>query len=262
MNKHHLVRLLAYIFFFAVLLFIFVFLSGRQWKADANNDVFPDCAQIQPPGDWASYAEGWHQIAGNGLLWGRDDVYTLGDDGDFLQCFCDPEGEGIQTHWLPDEDGEEWGEDWNLGENYFNYENSEYNCLGDPIPEPTPLPTSTPQPLSQPQPGPAPKCSDPSPVVKPWNCNLYRYPTRVELFWVPGDAALVDVLFKENSPPVWVHSLPGIRNIGRATVSNLIPGESYTFTIKGRNACSGGDNVSCIIVDDPKGFFRTTYWGI
>ena len=129
-----------------------------------------------------------------------------------------------------------------------------------PEPTPTPLPPKEPDSFSPAQAGPAPKCSDPEPAVMPWNCNLYRYPTRAELFWVPGDGAIVDVLYKENHVAGWAHSLYGISNTGRATINNLVPRESYTFTVVSRNSCSGGKPVSCVIVDDPAGFFRTSYW--
>lgn len=70
----------------------------------------------------------------------------------------------------------------------------------------------------------------------------------------------MDVLYKENHVSGWTHALPELKNTGRATINGLVAGEAYTFTIKGRNACSGGKQVSCVIVDDPIGFFRTTYW--
>jgi len=134
-------------------------------------------------------------------------------------------------------------------------------CQEDPTPtpiQPTPEPTSVPQPLSEAQAGPAPSCSDPEPVVQPWNCNLYRHGTSADLFWVPGDSAIVDVLYRENWVTDFVHSKPEIPNIGRATIENLVKGVPYTFAVLGRNKCSGGKTVSCVIIDDPLGFFRTT----
>ena len=41
--------------------------------------VFPLCESQTEDGDRAHYDTGLHQIAGDGLLEGRDDVYSLGD---------------------------------------------------------------------------------------------------------------------------------------------------------------------------------------
>ena len=147
-----------------------------------------------------------------------------------------------------------------------DWEGYDLRCLLQVTPTPTVVSDVTPdvtsQPLSDALAGPAFQCSDPTPAVKPWNCNLYRYPDHADLFWVPGDGALVDVKFRENHISEWVHSLPGLPNTGRATADHLVPGEAYTFTIVGRNACSSGKAVSCVIVDDPSGFFQTSYWGV
>ncbi len=58
---------------------------------------FPACLSFSEPGDYAHYDFGTHQIVGNGLVEGADDVYTFGDN--YVQCFCSQEGEGIQTNW-------------------------------------------------------------------------------------------------------------------------------------------------------------------
>lgn len=121
----------------------------------SGQEGFPSCTELEPPGDWAHYDEGWHQIAGNGLLWGQDDVYSL-EDGNFVQCFCSPDGEGIQTNWYPDEGGDEDGEEWNLEEGYYSYENIEYSCSEIPEPSPTPDPSPTPTPTPTPTVTPTP----------------------------------------------------------------------------------------------------------
>ena len=102
----------------------------RFWQAGVvlgNNGL--NCENVQGNGDWAHYDYGWHQIVGNGLLEGSDDVYNL-EDGKFLQCFCGLNGNGVQTFWFPAEVGI-WGKQWNLGEQWYSYENLEYDCGSD-----------------------------------------------------------------------------------------------------------------------------------
>jgi len=86
--------------------------------------VFPLCESQTEDGDRAHYDTGLHQIAGDGLLEGRDDVYSL-------------EGVGIQTNWTPDEAGSEPGLEWGLNDVNYNYENINYYC-GSVIPTTTP----------------------------------------------------------------------------------------------------------------------------
>lgn len=100
---------------------------------------FPLCENMNEDGD-VHYDDGWHQIAGGSLLWGIDDVYSLGDNY-YLQCFCSPEYQGIQTNWTPVEEGMEWGPIWGLPETYYDWENREYYCG---VPTITPTPTSAP----------------------------------------------------------------------------------------------------------------------
>jgi hypothetical protein len=102
----------------------------------AQTPTFPLCENQTQNGDRAHYDTGLHQIAGGGLLEGKDDVYGLGNSY-YFQCFCSPEGDGIQTNWTPVKEGQEWGPNWNLDETYYNYENRDFNC-GRVIPTPTP----------------------------------------------------------------------------------------------------------------------------
>lgn len=84
-------------------------------------------------GDVVHYENGSHQIVGGGLLEGSDDVYTL-SDGNYLQCFCGLDGQGIQTFWwrtsIEELDG--WfslnGLQWNLGNYHYLAQNSLYDC--------------------------------------------------------------------------------------------------------------------------------------
>ncbi len=84
-------------------------------------------------GDHAHYDYGWHQIVGDGLLEGSDDVYSL-NNTDYLQCFCGLDGQGIQTYWwrtdLQSLAG--WyslnGLQWNLGNYHYLAQNTFYDC--------------------------------------------------------------------------------------------------------------------------------------
>src|SRR3990167_4160643 len=106
MNNSYKFIIFAIIVWFIV--WITMIVTAKSW----GYEDFPSCANQTENGDIAHYDAGLHQIAGNGLLEGSDDVYSLGD-GYFLQCFCSSEGQGIQTNWLKDEEGGTWGVQWN-----------------------------------------------------------------------------------------------------------------------------------------------------
>ncbi len=118
---------------------------------------FPRCIDQSGTGDKAHYTSGFHQIVGNGLLEGKDDVYTL-SNGNFLQCFVPPlKDVCIQTNWWRTEGVlEGWysvnGSQWNLGNYHYLAKNLNYNC--NPEPSPTPSPTPTPTPVASPTPTP------------------------------------------------------------------------------------------------------------
>lgn len=60
--------------------------------------AFPSC--LVPQGEVkVQYDNGIHGIAGDfGQYTGKDTVYNVSEDM-VLQCFCPPEGQGIQTNW-------------------------------------------------------------------------------------------------------------------------------------------------------------------
>src|SRR6185503_18505458 len=93
------IRNLKAIFSIGVLVFCFQFFVSNkafaQTPATPVPPTFPSCMSLSSsPGDLAHYTDGMHQIAGDGLLAGRDDVYSL-TDGNAVQCFCPPVGIGI-----------------------------------------------------------------------------------------------------------------------------------------------------------------------
>ena len=135
------IKYINYLIILAIILVIFMLASGVRGQEQFD---FPFCQDQTGNGNIAHYDTGLHQIAGNGLLEGSDDVYSL-EDGYFLQCFCSPEGQGIQTNWTQanGHEGTIWGEQWNLGSFEYLYENIEYDC-SDVTPTPTVEPTATP----------------------------------------------------------------------------------------------------------------------
>ncbi len=92
----------------------------------------------------ASYADGVHGIVGrSGEYRGRDTVYQISDNA--LQCFCDPQGNGIQTNWInaknmtsqqvKDYRVQGWehvenGANWGLSNDPFVALNTNYSCIG------------------------------------------------------------------------------------------------------------------------------------
>lgn len=139
---------------------------------------FPSCNPkiFQEVGDWAHYYSGTHQILGDGLLTGSDDVYSLAD-GNFLQCYCSDETyDGIQTNWwnvglvgLTQEQidyftSNGWiyvsnGTSWNLFPNSYLGRNLNFICNQE-TPTPTPSLTITVTPTITPTPGPKSVCWD------------------------------------------------------------------------------------------------------
>ena len=118
-----------------------------------NPPSFPKCIDQSGTGDRAHYDSGQHQIVGNGLLQGKDDVYTL-SNGNFLQCFVPPlKDVCIQTDWWrTDLVLEGWnsvnGSQWNLGNFHYLARNHNYNCHAERSPTPTPVASPTPIPCT------------------------------------------------------------------------------------------------------------------
>lgn len=147
-----------------IILSIIGFLLGFLIQAKNNYNVeatqeyeefeFPLCIDQEGNGDWSHYDSGLHQIYGDGLQEGQDDVYSL-ENGNFLQCFCPLNGEGIQTDWYRTEYGSVNGSQWNLGDYQYDVVNFNYSC-NRVTPTPTerqeqPTPTNKPsQPVSEP----------------------------------------------------------------------------------------------------------------
>ena len=137
------------------------------------------------------------------------------------------------------------------------------------------VPPSNPE-VSAPQPqlggeGPlAPSCSEPAPVVQPKAFNCTRNGDVARCAWVPGDESIADIFYSEGkvtTPPLtWPHAKVFKYSEyvihGQGVINDLVVGRDYTFALRSRNACSGGEFVYQVVVDsDGKGvFFPMTYW--
>lgn len=140
----------------------------------------------------------------------------------------------------------------------------------EPTPTREPEPTSAPQPLTNAEPGPAPKCSEPAPVVQPKNFGCYRNGAVANCEWIPGDESVVDIFYSEGkvttAPTSWPHSKTVLyweqQVNGKTQIGGLVPGLDYTFALRSRNACSGGQFVYHVVVDsDTQGmYFPLSYW--
>ena|SRR3990170_6577620 len=128
---------------------LFLNLKNAGATGDSNPPSFPNCSSQTGAGDVAHYESGLHQIPGNGLLEGQDDVYTL-SNGNFLQCFRNDEVCIQSNWWRTDQEREGWlslnGEQWNLGNFHYLVQNVDCEPEPEPSPSPTPVPSPTPEP--------------------------------------------------------------------------------------------------------------------
>ena len=129
---------------------LFLKLKNAGATGDSNPPSFPSCSTQSGAGDKAHYESGFHQIPGNGLLEGADDVYSL-SDGNYLQCFRNDEVCIQSNWWRTDQEHEGWlslnGGQWDLGN--FQYLVKNVNCEPEPSPSPSPTPVATPTPEPQ-----------------------------------------------------------------------------------------------------------------
>src|SRR3989338_9715107 len=129
---------------------LFLNLRSAGATGDSNPPSFPSCSTQTGAGDKAHYESGLHQIPGNGLLEGADDVYSL-SDGNYLQCFRNDEVCIQSNWWRTDQEHEGWlslnGGQWDLGN--FQYLVKNVNCEPEPSPSPSPTSVATPTPAPQ-----------------------------------------------------------------------------------------------------------------
>jgi hypothetical protein len=102
---------------------------GLRAMATPTAPDFHTCANLTSTGDGdkAHFEAGLHQIAGNGLVEGADDVYSA-NGGNAVQCFCPKAGTGIQTNWWKTTEQQGGSGTWiNIGNGVqWNLENANY----------------------------------------------------------------------------------------------------------------------------------------
>jgi hypothetical protein len=255
MIKSRLAVFLTGINFFLLTLF---FTPVNIFAADFNIPQFPSCP-MPGIGDKAHYDTGLHQIVGGSLMLGRDDVYTL-DQGNYLQCFCNPvSGQGIQTNWLRSEtDIPGWfhenGAQWNLGNYRYSALNINYNC-GEPTPTPTENPEATPTPTGI-IPTSPPKtsdgggtgggsgqpfiCGDEKPAV-PVLLSLVQKGKSMKLTWSKVTNATNYALVYGFNPGNYIYGVINTGNVTEYTINDLDPNQKYYAAVSAVNGCSQGN---------------------
>jgi hypothetical protein len=205
--------------------------ENREYNC--GSPVFPLCENQTQNGDQAHYDTGLHQIAGDGLLEGRDDVYSLGKSF-FFQCFCSPEGNGIQTNWTPNEAGSEPGLKWGLNNTNYNYENSNYNC-GSVIP--TPTPTFSQETCTNCGGGSAPVCNDTVPSTPRVLSVTSAGTNSVKITWTKvTQANSYSILYGRKSGE-YLYSVFNTGNTDNFVINGITSG---CFEVKAVNGCMPG----------------------
>ena len=129
-------------FFIVLTVFLFILTVSVQNASAVTTPDFPACNN-PPDSIRAEHNDGVHGVAGNVSEYrGKDTVYNV-NGGNFLQCLCTEDGEGIQTNWwkissLSDTDvqvlkNQGWhyivdGALWGLDNAPYMAKNNEYAC--------------------------------------------------------------------------------------------------------------------------------------
>ncbi len=243
-----------------VILSLFFVVFTKLVLANESAPSFPACGDkiFSEQGDKAHYDYGTHQIVGDGLVEGSDDVYSLGD-GNALQCYCPVEGDGgIQTNWWNVEGVDQstvdsyknqgWlyeasGTVWNLNSGPYLAQNVNFSCSQ---PEVTPTPTS--EEHHDPNDcgakaecaGPAspPVCTDPQPDV-PILLSVTRSGNDgVDLTWSEvGDAQyyLISYGLESGNP---IYGVPDVGKVQAYHIGGLDLSKRYYFTVRAHRGCA------------------------
>lgn len=221
--------------------FIALSVSTRVAATEENQTPpdFPACTSYSEPGDWQHYDSGVHQIVGNGLVEGVDDVYTFGEH--FVQCLCPPDYQGIQTNWWRTDsvfDGwfSESGSQWNLGDYHYLAQNIDYDC-SEPEPTPTPTPGNGGNGGNG---GDKPECPASSPTAAPVVSAFRSSPTSVVLTWNSVGPLTHYSLRYGTSPGNYEYGATNIGDVIMYEVKDLEPNKPYYFQIAGVNDCAAG----------------------
>ena len=192
-------------------------------------------------------------------------------------CHCPPGNlNNCQTLRLPNS-----SYDSHLANHPHDYAGQCSEITPTPSIEPSPEPTVSPEPEITPSIVPtitsapekqggsveAPRCGDGNTVNVPANAHVIRDGSHamVNFFVTEGDSA--DVLWKEVSSPNWQHAISNLKPNGDKFVSvdigELNPNLGYTFGVRQRNGCGGGQTITAVIVDGPEPrLFTLSYWEV
>lgn len=149
--------------------------------------------------------------------------------------------------------------------------------VGDYQQEETPLVCEPDEPKEPEQPGTpptfagssteAPVCPDGNTVNVPANPHVWRAGEKatVNFFITEGDSA--DVVYKEVNASDWQHAVsnlkPNADKFVSAEIGGLDPKLGYTFGVRQRIGCGGGQTITAVIIDGPEPqLFQFSYWEV
>lgn len=235
------------VFLLALLPFLVfqLFFSARPALA-VSDPQFPDCPN--PGGSvLAQYSDGSHGIPGDSASHsGSDAVYSL-NDTQVVQCFCAPDGTGIQTNWWKQSslDSDQFnqlvssgwilvpdGSAWGLASAPYLVRNQTINCGGTV--------GASSAGFSQPGPGSAPSCNSSKPGT-PTNLVINRQGDKAVLTWSPADSATTYTIAYGTAPGNYIYGVPDTGNVTTFTVGSLDPNSQYYFVVRAVNNCMPGD---------------------
>ena len=247
--------------FVLLIFFLFggIYLTGLLAEGSTNPPNFTTCQSLYgADGDIASYDSGIHQIVGDGLITGSDNVYSQ-SNGSYLQCYCPAIGtSGTQTNWwLADSLSQEdvnyyvsmgWfyenGEQWNLGNHMYLAKNLSSVCA-----------QVTPTPAEQSHGGSsAPVCNSPAVTVAPLYSmgNLKRIDSdSIKVSWTVTDSHSQKYgIYYGTSPDKlsWYTEVYGHET--NEAVINLVPKGNIYFKICNIGDCGDqicGSNVPTVL---------------
>lgn len=220
---------------------IFLFLGWVSPVFAVEVPQFPSC--VAPSGTViASYDSGIHGIPGSTNQYsGVDTVYALTYEN-ALQCFCPPDGNGIQTKWLKlSEISEEeldsmiklgWvyipdGSAWGLSASAYLAKNDSFNCLpsGGGVGG-----------WSAPGPGSAPVCTDTQPPA-PTLISVTRSGASATLTWTAVTPVTYYTISYGTAPGNYQYGVPNTGNTTSYTIGSLDTSKNYYFEVRAVNNC-------------------------
>ena len=218
---------------------VLLLVSGQTALAVTTPD-FPTCSN--PNGTLVvSYVDGQHGIVGSTANYvGADKVYSLGS-GNYMQCFCAADNNGIQTNWwktsslnqeeiqtlknlgwhfVPD------GSVWGLQEGSYMAQNINFSCgsgSSNPI-----------------TPAGAPVCTAVKPT-SPILLSVVRNGSKATLTWSKVERATHYVIAYGTVAGLYPYGVPNTGNVTTFEVGALDPNKQYNFQVYAVNDCMPSD---------------------